>query len=78
MGYISIEGGEIKAIKMLCPPSSIKRFLKTCLTIIQKQFTPVFLAMPLQYSLKYCVTNLRHDVSNWDRGLNHSKITPES
>ena len=25
--------------------------------------------MPSQYSLKCYVTNLRHDVSNWDRGL---------
>ena len=39
--------------------------------MIQKQLTPVFLniAMPSQYSLKCCVTNLRHDASNWDRGL---------
>ena len=34
--------------------------------MIQKQLTPVFLAMPSQRFLKYCVTNLRHDVS---RGL---------
>ena len=37
--------------------------------MIQKKLPPVFLAMPSQYSLKYYVTNLRHDVSNWDRGL---------
>ena len=34
--------------------------------MIQKQLTPVFLAMPSQYYLKRCV---RHDVTNWDRGL---------
>ena len=34
--------------------------------MIQKQLTPVFIAMP---SLKCCVTSLRHNVSNWDWGL---------
>ena len=37
--------------------------------MIQKQLTPVFLAMPPQYSLKCWVTSLRAVVSNWDKGL---------
>ena len=37
--------------------------------MIQKQLTPVFPVLPSQYSLKCCVTNFRHDVSNSDRGL---------
>ena len=41
----------------------------TALSIIQKQLTPVFLAMPSQYSLKCLVISLRLEVSSWDNGL---------
>ena len=46
-------------------------FCKTsvALSMIQKQFTPVFLAIPSQYSLKCLVISLRLDVSSWDKGL---------
>ena len=46
-------------------------FCKTsvALSMIQKQFTPVFLAIPSQYSLKCLVVSLRLDVSSWDKGL---------
>ena len=37
--------------------------------MIQKQLTPVFLAMPSQHSLKCCGTNLRHGVSIWGQGF---------
>ena len=36
----------------------------------QKQFTPVFLAIPSQYYIpKMLVISLRLDVSSWDKGL---------
>ena len=72
MGYSNniIEGRKLKAVKMLGPPSPIKlaNFPQN-FNGVQKQSTPVFLAMPSLYSLKCCVTNFRYDVSNWDRGL---------
>ena len=37
--------------------------------MIQKQLTPVFLVIPLQYCLKCVVISLRLDVSNCDSGL---------
>ena len=50
---------------------SFLSFCKTsvALSMIQKQFTPVFLAIPSQYSLKCLVISLRLDVSSWDKGL---------
>ena len=50
---------------------SFLTFCKTsvALSMIQKQFTPVFLAIPSQYSLKCLVISLRLDVSSWDKGL---------
>ena len=46
-------------------------FFKTsvALLMIQKQLTPVFLAIPSQYCLKCVVISLRLDVSNCDSGL---------
>ena len=37
--------------------------------MIQKQLTPVFLAIPSQYCLKCVVISLGLDVSNCDSGL---------
>ena len=37
--------------------------------MIQKQFAPVFLAIPSQYSLKCLVISLWLEVSSWDNGL---------
>ena len=37
--------------------------------MMQKQFSPVFLAFPSQYSLNCLVISLRLQVSSWDNGL---------
>ena len=37
--------------------------------MIQKQFTPVFLKIPSQYSWKWTVTVVKHDVKVLDKDL---------
>ena len=46
-------------------------FFKTsvALSMIQKQLTPVFFAIPSQYCLKCTVISLRLNVSNYDSGF---------
>ena len=75
MWYVSVKSGKIKAIKM---PGSLSCLLflvvsglppSVALSMIQKQLTPIFLAIPSQYCLKCVVISLRLDVGNFDSGL---------
>ena len=73
MWYVSVKSGKIKAIKMPGSLGSVYFFIffrtSVALSMIQKQLTPVFLAIPSQYCLKCVVISLRLDVSNCDSGL---------
>ena len=74
MWYISVKSGKIETISKCLAPLvrfNFFSFFRTsaALLMIQKQLTPVFLAIPAQYCLKCIVISLRLDVCNCDRGL---------